>query len=93
MLASRYLVRYHAFLMSHWIYSAFVGLIIGFCARFLLPGYDGMGWIMTMLVGIVGAYVGSAIGSAAGKLKPGQPAGWLWSIIGAMIVLVAIRMI
>jgi uncharacterized membrane protein YeaQ/YmgE (transglycosylase-associated protein family) len=79
--------------MSHWIYSAFVGLVVGLCARFLLPGYDGMGLIMTILVGIVGSYVGTALGVQFGKLQPGQAAGWLWSIIGAMVVLFAIRLI
>ena len=79
--------------MSHWIYSGFVGLICGFLARFLLPGRDPMGLLMTMVVGIVGAYVGTAIGSALGKLQPGQPAGWMWSIIGSIVVLFAIRLI
>ncbi len=79
--------------MSHWIYSAFVGLICGICARFLLPGSDSMGLIMTIIVGIVGAYVGTALGSALGMLKTGQAAGWLWSIIGAMVVLFAIRLL
>ena len=79
--------------MSHWIYSAFVGLIVGACARFLLLGPDSMGLIMTMLVGVAGAYVGSAIGAATGMLKPGQPTGWLWSIIGAIVVLFAIRVL
>jgi len=79
--------------MSHWIYSAIVGLICGICARVLLPGSDSIGLIMTIIVGIVGAYVGTALGSALGMLKTGQAAGWLWSIIGAMVVLFAIRLI
>ena len=79
--------------MSHWIYSAFVGLIVGICAKFLMPGYDGLGIIMTILVGIAGSYVGTAIGSALGMIKQGTAAGWLWSIIGAMVVLFAIRLI
>ena len=86
-------MRYHAEAMSHWIYSAFIGLIVGACARFLLIGPDSMNWIMTMLVGVVGAYVGSGIGTAMGKLKAGQPAGWLWSIIGAMAILFAMRVL
>jgi len=79
--------------MSHWIYSAFVGLICGICARFLLPGSDSIGLIMTMIVGVVGAYVGTALGSALGMIKQGQAGGWIWSIIGAMVVLLAIRLI
>jgi uncharacterized membrane protein YeaQ/YmgE (transglycosylase-associated protein family) len=78
--------------MSYWINSAIVGLVCGACARFLLPGSDSMGLIMTMLVGLVGSSVGTAIGSSMGKIKQGQPAGWLWSIIGAMVILFAIRL-
>jgi uncharacterized membrane protein YeaQ/YmgE (transglycosylase-associated protein family) len=79
--------------MSHWIYSFFVGLIVGICAKFLLPGHDGLGLIMTGIVGIAGAYVGTALGSALGMIKEGTAAGWIWSIIGAMVVLLAIRLI
>ena len=49
--------------MTHWIYSALVGLVVGWVARFVLPGNDSMGILMTMLVGVVGAYVGTAIGA------------------------------
>ena len=79
--------------MSHWIYTGIVGLICGICAKILLPGYDGLGLIMTMIVGIVGAYVGTALGSALGMIKQGAAAGWIWSIIGSMVVLLAIRLI
>ncbi len=76
-----------------WIYSAIVGIITGYCARLLLPGRDDIGVLMTMLVGIVGAFVGTAIGQATGKIQKDAKAGWLWSILGAILVLVAMRIL
>ena len=77
--------------MTHWIYSALVGLVVGWVARFVLPGNDSMGILMTMLVGVVGAYVGTAIGHFTGRLEKSAAAGWLWSILGSVIVLLGIR--
>jgi uncharacterized membrane protein YeaQ/YmgE (transglycosylase-associated protein family) len=68
------------------------GLIVGFLARVLVPGPDPMGWIGTIVLGIVGSLVG---GFLANLLFTGQaivqPAGWLGSIIGAVIVLLVWR--
>lgn len=68
------------------------GLIVGFLARVLVPGPDPMGWLGTIILGIVGSLVG---GSLANLLFNGQavvqPAGWLGSIIGAVIVLLIWR--
>ena len=77
--------------MMHWIYSAFVGLIVGWIARFVLPGNDSMGLIKTMIVGIVGAYVGTAIGHFTGRIQQNAKAGWIWSVIGAIVVLLVMR--
>ena len=79
--------------MMHWIYSAIVGLVIGLIARFLFPGPNSMGLIMTMILGLVGAYVGTAIGHFSGQLQKNANAGWFWSIIGAVVVLAATRLI
>ena len=76
-----------------WIYSALVGIVTGYIARLLLPGHDDIGLIMTMLVGIVGAFVGTAIGHATGKIQQDAKAGWLWSILGAILVLVVMRIL
>jgi len=64
------------------------GLIAGAIARLLIPGRDPMGWIATILLGIVGSVVGGLIAYAL-KLgtDPYQPAGWILSIIGAVIAL------
>jgi uncharacterized membrane protein YeaQ/YmgE (transglycosylase-associated protein family) len=70
-----------------------IGLVLGFIARILMPGRDPMGFILTALLGIVGAWLGSWAGSAMGLYRPGEPAGWLMSILGAMIVLFIYRLV
>jgi uncharacterized membrane protein YeaQ/YmgE (transglycosylase-associated protein family) len=67
------------------------GLIVGVIAKLLMPGRDPGGFIITILLGIVGAFVGTAIGRAFGLYLPGEPAGWLMSILGAMLVLFVYR--
>ena len=67
--------------------TIFVGLIVGLIARALKPGDDGMGWIMTILLGIVGSFVATYLGSAMGWYKAGEAAGWIASVIGAVILL------
>ena len=64
-----------------------VGLIVGLIARAIKPGNDGMGWIMTILLGIVGSFVATYLGSAMGWYKAGEAAGWIASVIGAVILL------
>ena len=64
-----------------------VGLIVGAIARFIMPGDQKMGWIMTMLLGIAGAFVAGFLGQALGLYRVGQPAGWVVSVIGALILL------
>lgn len=64
-----------------------VGLIVGLIARAIKPGNDSMGWIMTILLGIVGSFVATYLGSAMGWYKAGEAAGWIASVIGAVILL------
>lgn len=71
-----------------WIIA---GLVIGALAKLFMPGRDPGGILVTMLLGIAGAVVGGAIGRALGFYQPGQPAGWIMSIIGALILLFAYR--
>jgi len=73
-----------------WLIS---GLIIGALAKFIMPGKDPGGIIVTILLGIAGAFVGSYLGQTLGWYQPGQPAGWIVSIVGAMLVLVIYRML
>jgi uncharacterized membrane protein YeaQ/YmgE (transglycosylase-associated protein family) len=68
--------------------TLFIGLIAGFIARAIKPGDDGMGWIMTAVLGVAGSFVASYAGAALGLYAPGQAAGFLASVIGAIVLLV-----
>ena len=70
-----------------------VGLIVGAIAKLLMPGKDPGGFIVTILLGIAGAFIGAYLGEALGWYKTGQPAGWIMSIIGAMILLLLYRLL
>jgi uncharacterized membrane protein YeaQ/YmgE (transglycosylase-associated protein family) len=69
------------------------GLVIGIIAKLLMPGKDPGGFIVTVLLGIAGALVGGFIGKAMGFYGPGQSAGWVMSILGAVILLALYRML
>ena len=69
------------------------GLVVGIIAKLLMPGRDPGGFIVTILLGIAGALVGGFIGRALGFYGEGQSAGWLMSILGAIILLALYRML
>jgi uncharacterized membrane protein YeaQ/YmgE (transglycosylase-associated protein family) len=64
-----------------------VGFIVGLIARALKPGDDRLGLIMTTLLGIAGAFLARYAGLALGLYRDGQAAGWIASVIGAVILL------
>ncbi|WP_322994596.1 GlsB/YeaQ/YmgE family stress response membrane protein [Castellaniella sp.] len=64
-----------------------VGFIIGLIARAIMPGDQKLGIIMTTILGIVGSVVAGYLGAALGLYQAGQGAGWIGSIVGALIVL------
>jgi len=68
------------------------GLVVGVIAKLLMPGRDPGGFIITILLGIAGALLGGFIGRAMGFYGPSESAGWLISIMGAIILLVLYRM-
>ena len=68
-----------------------VGLIVGAIAKLLMPGKDPGGFIITILLGIAGAFIATYLGQALGWYKAGQPAGWIMSVVGAMILLLLYR--
>lgn len=67
--------------------TLFIGLIAGLVARMLKPGDDSMGWIMTALLGVAGSFLASYAGAALGLYAPGQPAGFIASVVGAIVLL------
>ena len=71
-----------------WIIS---GLIIGIIAKLLMPGRDPGGFVVTILLGIAGALAGGYLGQVLGLYGPGQPAGWIMSVVGALILLFIYR--
>ncbi len=68
-----------------------VGLIVGAIARFLLPGEQKMGWIMTGLLGIAGSVAAGVVGQAMGWYQAGQGAGWIASVLGAVVLLFVVQ--
>lgn len=65
-----------------------IGLVVGFIARALKPGDDKMGWIMTALLGVAGAFLATYVGMAMGWYQQGAAAGWMASVVGAVVLLV-----
>ena len=73
--------------MLHMIGHAVFGLVIGLLARAVLPGTQRMGLILTMILGIAGAWVGGLIGRLTGMYEEGHPAGYFMALLGAVLVL------
>jgi len=69
------------------IMAIIIGFIVGLIARFLMPGRDPMGFILTTILGIVGSLLATYIGRAMGWYATGQTAGFIGAIIGAIAVL------
>ena len=65
-----------------------VGFIVGLIARAIKPGDDRLGLVMTTLLGIAGAFLARYAGQAMGWYQADQPAGWIASIVGAVVLLV-----
>jgi uncharacterized membrane protein YeaQ/YmgE (transglycosylase-associated protein family) len=68
------------------------GLVVGIIAKLLMPGRDPGGFIITILLGIAGALLGGFVGRAMGLYEANEGAGWLMSILGAIILLALYRM-
>lgn len=68
------------------------GLVVGVIAKLLMPGRDPGGFIITILLGIAGALLGGFIGRAMGFYGPSEAAGWIISILGAVVLLALYRM-
>jgi uncharacterized membrane protein YeaQ/YmgE (transglycosylase-associated protein family) len=71
----------------HWLWVILIGLIIGAVAKLLRPGKDPGGFIVTILLGIAGSIVATWLGRMVGLYQEGQSAGFIMSVIGAIILL------
>ncbi len=70
-----------------------IGLVVGLIARFLTPGPNPRGIIVTIVIGIVGAVIATYGGQALGLYQVGEPAGFFGSVLGAVVLLVLLRLI
>ena len=79
--------------MLHLIGQAIFGLFVGILAKFFMPGKDPGGFIVTALIGLAGSMIGTFVGRAMRGGTPDYAAGWIMSIIGAMLLLGLYRLI
>jgi uncharacterized membrane protein YeaQ/YmgE (transglycosylase-associated protein family) len=73
--------------MMHLLWTALIGLIVGAIAKLIMPGKDPGGIWITMLIGIAGSFIGTWIGRMVGHYGDNDSAGFLMSLVGALILL------
>ncbi len=76
----------------HLLWTLVIGLVAGIVAKMIMPGKDPGGIIITMLIGIAGAFVGTWLGRLLGLYQEGQTAGFIASVVGAIVLLAIYRM-
>jgi uncharacterized membrane protein YeaQ/YmgE (transglycosylase-associated protein family) len=79
--------------MMSIIGTILIGLVVGFIARAVKPGDDKLGWIMTAVLGVAGSFLASYAGTAMGWYRQGEAAGWIASVVGAVILLFIYSMV
>ena len=75
------------------IWTLIIGLLAGIVAKFLMPGRDPGGFIITILLGIAGAFLATYLGQAVGWYEAGEGAGFIGAVVGAVILLIIYRVI
>ncbi len=73
----------------HLLFFLLFGLVVGAIARLLVPGREPGGWFTSMVIGVIGSFAGGFIGRLAGFGSDGQPAGFVLSLAGAVVVVLA----
>lgn len=76
-----------------WLWMILIGFIVGVIAKLIMPGKDPGGFIVTVLLGIAGSFVAGFLGQMLGIYTAGQDAGFIGSVIGAIILLAIWRVI
>ena len=79
--------------MLHIIWVIIIGAVVGLIAKFLVPGRDPGGFIVTPLIGIAGAVIATYLGQFLHIYEPGQNAGFIGAVVGAVIILLIYRAI
>jgi uncharacterized membrane protein YeaQ/YmgE (transglycosylase-associated protein family) len=77
----------------HFLWMLIIGLVVGALAKLIMPGKDPGGIIVTMLIGIAGALIAGFLGRAVGWYNEGEPAGFIASVVGAILLLIVYRLI
>ncbi len=77
----------------HLLWTCLIGLVVGTVAKFVMPGKDPGGILVTMLLGIAGAFVAGFLGRTIGWYQEGQAAGFIMSVVGAVLLLAIYRMV
>jgi uncharacterized membrane protein YeaQ/YmgE (transglycosylase-associated protein family) len=77
----------------HFIWALFIGLFIGAIAKLLMPGKDPGGLIITSLIGVAGSLLATFLGQALGWYRQGEAAGFIASVVGAILLLAVYRML
>ena len=75
------------------LWTILIGLIVGIVAKFLMPGRDPGGFIITVIIGIVGSVIATYLGRAMGFYQLGESAGFIAAVLGSIILLVIYRMV
>ncbi len=78
--------------MFSLLWTALIGLIVGAVAKFFMPGKDPGGFIVTMLLGLAGSFIAGYLGRFLGWYQEGQPAGFIMSVLGAILLLFLYRL-
>ena len=73
----------------HLILFLIFGLVVGALARLIVPGREAGGWLVSMLLGVAGSFAGGFVGRALGIYREGEPAGFVMSLLGAIVLVVA----
>ena len=77
----------------HLLWILLIGLVIGILARIITPGPNPRGVIVTIVIGIVGAVIATYGGQVLGLYAPGEPAGFIGSVVGAVVLLVLLQLV
>ncbi|HEY0332491.1 MAG TPA: GlsB/YeaQ/YmgE family stress response membrane protein [Stenotrophomonas sp.] len=77
---------------SSWLYIILVGFVVGLLARFISPGPQRLGCLLTIVLGIAGALLASWFGQHMGWYRAGEPAGFIGALLGAIVILALLRL-
>ena len=75
------------------LWTILIGFLIGLVAKFLMPGRDPGGFIITILLGIAGSFLAGFLGRTMGWYNEGEPAGFIFSVVGAILLLIIYRLL